>query len=613
MHTSFQDAKDKISSDVFREQITLLYTQNPLISLSNIPATLVSIYIFIDTVPLSRLILWATILSIFSIVRIYPNLLFKQHSNHNMQVWKWTNLLSIFILGFMWGSLSLFFTYELTQFQEYYIVLLLLALSSIAIAANQAYLPSFFAFTIPALLPMAFYFFYSGSLENIGLGALLLIYIFILISSAKVAAYNTKKTIQLRIQNSQLVEELSQSNHDLFSEIEERKHIQLQLEKSKQEAILANKAKSEFLSRMSHELRTPMNAVLGFSELLLDDSALGEQQCADIKRIKSAGEHLLSLINEILDISRIESGRLNVSMEPVALSELVHECIQLVYEQAKKMEIELHVQSIQLYEDIFVYADQMRLKQVLLNLISNAIKYNRLGGTVWVEWSAHENDRIHIGIRDNGIGVPQKMHDQLFQPFNRLGAEHTNIEGTGIGLVITKRLVELMDGEIGFSSSKEDGTTFWLKLTKADKDQNTTDFASDQVHNLYQNPLPKFKLLYIEDNKNNLELIKQFIQKISAADILHAPSAELGIDIARANQPDIILMDINLPGMNGYEALLQLRKHPETSAIPVIAISANAMPSDLIKGRQAGFHEYISKPVNFSHLSQSLQTALKIN
>lgn len=611
MQSSFQLTKEKLSSAVFREQITLLYKQTPLVSLANIPAALITVYIFLGTVPNGLLTLWASALSIYSIVRIYPTREFRRHKVHTLQTWKWLSIVSVLLMGSLWGCMALFFAYELSHIQEYYIVLLLLALSSIAIAANHAYLPTFFAFILPALLPLAFNFLYSESVEHIGLGVLVFFYIVILISAARATVNNTKKTIQLRIQNSHLVDELSQSNQELFSEIDERKRIQQQLENSKQEAILANQAKSEFLSRMSHELRTPMNAILGFSELLLDDSALGEEQGNDIKRIKNAGEHLLSLINEILDISRIEAGRMSVSMEPVAISELVHECVQLVYEQARKMEIELHVQSIQLYDDIFVHADQMRLKQVLLNLISNAIKYNRLGGKVWIEWRKNEDDRVYIGIRDNGVGVPVKMQDQLFQPFNRLGAEHTNIEGTGIGLVITKRLVELMEGSIGFSSSKEGGTTFWLELSGVDKDQNISDMQSEQMNTLYKNPLAKFKLLYIEDNKNNLELIKKFLQKISDTDLLHAPSAELGIEIALANQPDIILMDINLPGMDGYEALEQLRKHQETAAIPVIAISANAMPSDLIKGRQAGFHEYVSKPVNFNHLSQALQTALQ--
>ncbi|MDH5359207.1 MAG: ATP-binding protein [Gammaproteobacteria bacterium] len=611
MQSFFQNNKAQLHAAIFHEQILLLYSQTPLISLANIPAALITVYVLFNTVPDALLLSWAGVLSIYSIIRIYPTRLFHNKGTHRLKTWKWTSIISVFLMGLLWGSLAAFFDYGLNQFQEYYIVLLLLGLSSIAIAANHAYLPTFFAFIFPALLPLAIVFLSSKSVENTGLGMLLLFYIAILISAAISAVKNTKKTIQLRMQNSQLVEELSSSNQELFNEIDERKHIQQQLEKSRQEAVLANQAKSEFLSRMSHELRTPMNAVLGFSELLLDDEVLGEQQKDDIKRIKNAGEHLLSLINEILDISRIEAGRMNVSMEPVAISELVHECVQLVYEQAKKMEIELHVQSLQLYDDIFVHADQMRLKQVLLNLISNAIKYNRLGGKVWIEWESIDNDAVNISIRDNGIGVPAKMQSQIFQPFNRLGAEHTNIEGTGIGLVITKRLVELMDGTIGFSSNKKDGTRFWLSLQKTENKYDSADADIDELHKLYQDPLTKFSLLYIEDNKNNLELIRQFLQKISAAVLLHAPSAELGLEIARGNQPDIILMDINLPGMDGYEALHNLRSYPETAGIPVIAISANAMPSDLIRGQKAGFHEYVSKPVNFQHLAQALQSALK--
>ena len=468
MQSPGQYTEESLTSDTFREQIAMLFSQTPLVSLSNIPAAVITAYIFYGTVPQNLLLIWTLLISIYAVVRIYPTRLFNQQSQHNLEQWKWMSIVSIFIMGCMWGSLALFFNYELSLFQQYYIVLLLLGLSSIAIAANRAYLPTFFAFIFPALLPLSWHFLKSGTSEHIGLGVLILFYIVILISSAKSAVVNTVKTIQLRLQNSYLVQELSLANHGLNVEIEERKQIQQVMEKSRKEAIQANQEKSEFLSRMSHELRTPMNAILGYSDLLLEDTILNDQQSKDLNRIKSAGGHLLCLINDILDISRIEAGNINLSMESVRLPELVYECEQLMIEQAKRSNVNLHVQSTS-DVDYFVSADRKRLKQVFLNFISNAIKYNKQGGDVWVEWLLTETNKVHISIRDNGIGIAKEKQQELFQPFNRLGVDNTNIEGTGIGLVITKRFIEIMNGEIGFSSTKEDGTTFWFEIDRIEK------------------------------------------------------------------------------------------------------------------------------------------------
>ena len=457
--------QNDLKSDIFREQIAMLFSQTPLVSLSNIPAAIITVYIFKDTVPLNLLLLWSTLISIYAIVRIYPTLVFKRLKQHNIEKWKRISVASVFFMGCLWGALTLLFSYELTLFQQNYIILVLLGLSSIAIAASRAYLPTFFAFIFPALLPLSWHFLTSGVIEHTGLGILILFYIVILIGSAKSAVANTIKTIQLRIENSYLVQELSLSNHDLSIEIEERKYIQQELEASKKSAVQASQEKSEFISRMSHELRTPMNAILGYSDLLLEDSVLNEQQISDLNRIKNAGEHLLDLINEVLDISRIEAGNIDLTMEKIDLEKLVNECIQLVEDQAKKSNIAIHIQLKQDVE-LFVHADKQRLKQILLNLISNAIKYNKQNGDVWLEWKLNEKDKIHIKIRDNGIGIAEDKQKELFQPFNRLGADSTNVEGTGIGLVITKNLIEAMMGKVGFTSGNE-GTTFWFEINQA--------------------------------------------------------------------------------------------------------------------------------------------------
>jgi CheY-like chemotaxis protein/anti-sigma regulatory factor (Ser/Thr protein kinase) len=402
-------------------------------------------------------------------------------------------------------------------------------------------------------------------------------------------------------------------------DVTERKRFELTLQETNVElgsaiaaADKANLAKSNFLSSMSHELRTPLNAILGFAQLMESDSPLPTpSQKASIDQILQAGWYLLELINEILDLALIESGKFSISREPVSLDEIMVECQSMIEPQAKKRGIRMSFPRFA--EPCFVSADRTRVKQIVINLLSNAIKYNQADGAVVVECTASPPDNIRISIRDTGAGLPPEKLAQLFQPFNRLGQEASAEEGTGIGLVVTKRLVELMGGMIGVESTVGVGSVFWAELNSAAAPSVTHDasepaaFAQMQV----KSGAPLRTLLYVEDNPANLKLVEQLIARRQDMRLLTAVNATLGIALARAAQPEVILMDINLPGMSGTEAMQLLHNDPATAHIPILALSANAIPHDIERGLEAGFFRYLTKPIKVNEFMEALDVALE--
>lgn len=603
-----------MAENIRNEQVQQIYSLPGIMILANIPLAIFTAYTLHDAVPAGMVNIWLVCVTVITLVLALITLRYQHSARQSEKYWGWSYIVITAVLGASWGYTSLFLFYDLSQHQENYIILLLLGLSAIAIAINRTLLHTFIAFVVPCLLPFSFVLVFS-SIAQPELAVLILFYLVVIIHAAYMITDNTRKNIEYRLSNNVLINELSRSNSTLTTEVNEREKIQKSLyqsnitaEKTKQEAQRANRAKSEFLSRMSHELRTPLNAILGFSQLLEREPDLAPQHRSDIKNIYDSGQHLLELINEVLDLSHIDSGRLSISLETIVLTELLHECCSIVSSLADDMQITIHT-DFQFTCDTKVIADHIRLRQVVLNLLSNAIKYNHKGGDIWLNGESL-GETVHIEIRDNGYGIPESKQSQLFQPFNRLGAEHSEIEGTGIGLVITRRLVELMDGRIGFSSEENQGTTFWVKLNKDNASAVSLAHDNSELDELFKYPLPYFKLLYVEDNKNNLKMITQLLSKISQAECIYTPTAELGLVLARTYQPDIILMDINLPGMDGYSALKILKDDPQLISIPVIALSANAMPRDLNKGRQAGFHAYLTKPVDFVDIANAIRSAL---
>jgi PAS domain S-box-containing protein len=391
-----------------------------------------------------------------------------------------------------------------------------------------------------------------------------------------------------------------------------RKRVESELKEAMAAAEKANRAKTDFLSSMSHELRTPLNAILGFAQLM--DSGTPPPtatQKRNLEQILKAGWYLLDLINEVLDLALIESGKITLSLEPVPLAEVMQECRAMIDPQAHKHGIAMTYP--QLAAPLILRVDRTRLKQILINLLSNAIKYNRLGGQVTVECTPRPPSSIRLSVRDTGAGLTPAQVAQLFQPFNRLGRESGAQEGTGIGLMVTKQLAELMGGAIGVESVPGVGSVFWVEfaLTSATPAARLPHAGETQTQPRSTPDAPPRTLLYVEDNPANLELVEQLIARRPDMRLLSAADGSLGIEFARAHLPDLILMDINLPGISGIEAMKVLRADPATAGIPIIALSANALPRDIEKGLQAGFFRYLTKPIKVDQFMDALNMGLE--
>jgi PAS domain S-box-containing protein len=402
-------------------------------------------------------------------------------------------------------------------------------------------------------------------------------------------------------------------------DVTERKRLDLvlkeksvELESSRSLAEKANLAKSDFLSSMSHELRSPLNAILGFAQLLESESPPPTpRQQESIAQILRAGWHLLKLINEILDLTKIESGQMPMSSEPVALTEIMLECQSMFENQAQLRGVSLIFPATK--EPHFVMADRTRLKQVFINLLTNAIKYNTLQGDVEVSCALGEQGCVRVSVRDTGMGLSPEQLSQLFQAFNRLGQEAGGVEGTGIGLVVAKQLVELMGGRIGVESQVAVGSVFWFELVSVAAPTVVMDSsAAALATTALPDPARPRTLLYVEDNPANMKLVERIIERYPNMSLLTATSGLSGIQLARTHLPDVILLDINLPGINGFETLKLLRDDPLTAHIPALAISANAMPSDIKKGDAAGFLRYLTKPIVVTELMAALSETLEL-
>ena len=403
----------------------------------------------------------------------------------------------------------------------------------------------------------------------------------------------------------------------LFRDITDFKNLEqaqldrnIEMETATAVAEKANLAKSDFLSSMSHELRTPLNAILGFAQLL--EAGTPSPTAIQMKRlnqISQAGWYLLKLINEILDLALIESGKSSILLEPLSLSKVLLECQAMFVPQATESSIHLHFPLID--STWFVHADQTKLKQVITNLLSNAIKYNSKNGSVEVRCSENANGRLRISVKDSGDGLSGEKLAQLFQPFNRLGQEVGVKEGTGIGLAVSKKLVEMMGGTIGVESTVGVGSEFWIEL---ERDVMSQPAAVAKPHEEFVSQhggdASRYTLLYVEDNPANLMLVEQIIENRPHIRMLSARDGNQGIALAKEHLPDMILMDINLPGISGTEAMILLRKDPAMTSIPVIALSAKAMSHDIDRGLEAGFFRYLTKPIKLKEFTEALDAAM---
>ncbi|HEX4641120.1 MAG TPA: PAS domain S-box protein [Chthoniobacterales bacterium] len=389
-------------------------------------------------------------------------------------------------------------------------------------------------------------------------------------------------------------------------DVTDRARIEKALRDAKNEADRANHAKSEFLSRMSHELRTPLNSILGFSQLL-DRQNPTENQRTRIQYILGAGRHLLNLINEVLDISRIEAGTLQLSLEPVCIEEAIGEALELMRPLASERKIALSA-SEPLDTTTYVLADRQRLKQVLLNLLSNAVKYSAMEGKVTISFK--ESARFsRISIRDTGAGIPVDKLSRLFTPFDRLGAEQSPVEGTGLGLALCQRLVQAMNGTIGVSSTSGNGSTFWLELPQAESPLQKLESAKTECGDETL-PAESYRLLYIEDNFANVTLVEQMLGERPNLELMTAMQGRVGLELARQHIPELILLDLHLPDIPGWQVLAQLKADHLTREIPVVVISADATAPQIKRLLSAGARAYLTKPIDITEFFRVVDEVL---
>ena len=415
-------------------------------------------------------------------------------------------------------------------------------------------------------------------------------------------------------------EALARAHENLEQRVEERtaelarSHVSIRL--AREQAESASRAKSEFLSRMSHELRTPLNAILGFTQLLEMDSTTSSQS-ESISHISRAGKHLLSLINEVLDITRIESGRLTLSSEPIFLPQFLRDALDLIRPLAVRHAIEAQLDPSVSTAAGNVFADPRRLKQVFLNLLSNAVKYNRTGGKVIISCK-QEGQRIRINVTDTGNGIlPEKM-ERLFLPFERLGAESTDIEGAGIGLALSRVIMTALDGELGVESVPGKGSTFWVTLPSVPApkppapDHSQRSEAAPACTPAKPAPTGVKTLLYIEDQELNLRLVERILHNRPEYRLLTALLGGLGLELARLHRPDLVLLDLNLPDISGVEVLRRLKTDPVLKEVPVLMVSADAMSDRIEQLLALGADGYLTKPYKVTEFLRRIEEMLAL-
>jgi PAS domain S-box-containing protein len=402
--------------------------------------------------------------------------------------------------------------------------------------------------------------------------------------------------------------------HGAARDITEQIIYQEKLEEAKKLADIANSAKSEFISSMSHELRTPLNGILGFAQLLEMNTkkVLDETQAKYVQQILGAGNHLLILINDILDLAKVEAGKVQLSLEPISPSAVILDKVQILQPLAEKYQVDIITDFSAIDAGVQLSVDMTRFSQIIMNLCSNAIKYNRKDGKVFITMERTKNNWLKINFKDTGQGIASDQMEDLFTPFNRLAAEGSETEGTGVGLSITRRLVELMAGRIGVESEVGKGSTFWIEFKILHKTKTPSTGTIQYQRHVTDEQLLPCRVLYVEDNKENMKLLSDIFNQFEGVELVQAETAEDAIPIAVGDTAlDLILMDLNLPGQDGFSALKELRRHSECDGIPVIALSANVRPEIIERARKEGFKDFITKPINIVNLIKTINGCLK--
>ena len=398
----------------------------------------------------------------------------------------------------------------------------------------------------------------------------------------------------------------AQTMYCVAHDVTERARIEKAMADAKEEADRANHAKSEFLSRMSHELRTPLNAILGFGQLLERQNPTDAQR-SRIRYILTAGRHLLNLINEVLDISRIEAGNLQFSLEPVSVTDALGEAVELMRPLAGERTITIPRPAFG--QEIFVLADRQRLKQVLLNLLTNAVKYTPAHGSITLSCAPSDNHTLRVMVADTGAGIPAEKLPRLFTPFDRLGAEQSGVEGTGLGLALCQRLMHAMNGAIGVDSCAGGGSSFWIEFPRAESPMSRLPAAATRSESTPVHSEEKRRVLYIEDNFSNVTLVEQMLAEQPSIELITAIQGRVGLELARQHRLDLILLDLHLPDVPGWDVLTRLKRDEATCHVPVVVISADATERQIEKLLAAGAHTYLTKPLDFTEFFRVVEEA----
>lgn len=579
-----QKSDQAMESRVQLEEIRMLYGSLPFSMLAALAVSLIIYLVMLDnTKSPEHLSFWFTVMLGSIVLRSWDSYAFTSTApeEQSKKSWGLRFLLGSTFSGFWWGMLSWLGQSTENEYQTLIVVCIVGVAGGSLITLSYRW-QTIVLFLMPALVLLELHLIIEDNEFFDVLSYLIAVFILFTVSASRRVYKNSNQNIRLRIE----------------ADIREDA-----LRKAKNEAEHANEAKSIFLSNMSHELRTPLNAILGYTQLLRHDGSISSKQQDNIKEIDDAGKLLLELVNQVLDLSSIEEGNLRISIESLPLETVLQECKSLIQPMADENNIRLDF-----ITDCaeYVKADHTRLKQVILNLLSNAIKYSHRNGMVTVRCHYAAENRIHIIIEDNGFGIPQDKLQSLFEPFTRLETNPKKVEGTGIGLAISKTLTEMMNGTLNVQSEIGQGSTFWIEL-ESSQNNDICDKSQGQ-HDLFAKfdtrETTNAKVLIVEDNPSNLKLISNQLRTLGyKADL--ASNGKEGLNMLRSNDYALVLTDCNMPIMDGYELAIEIRK--ENSQIPVIALTADAFPEREQECLSAGMNDRIIKPVNLQNLENTLQ------